>query len=177
MQRHALTHDQLSVAGTSLWLNQWLLLTSGTMERFNCMTVAWGSIGGMWGKPFVQVVVRPTRYTYEFMEQYASFSVCAFPTEYKKDLSILGSKSGRDGDKLAETALTPEAASRVEAPTYKEAELSIECRKLYWQDFDPTHFLDPALEKNYLNKDYHRAYFGEIVALNGSNAYTDALVK
>ena len=35
---------------------------------------------------------------------------------------------------------------------------------MYWQDMNPANFLNPAIEKNYPLKDYHRIYFGEILA-------------
>lgn len=130
------------------------------------MTVAWGSLGAMWNKPFVQVVVRPVRYTYEFMERYDTFTLCAFPEAYRKALSLLGSKSGRDSDKIAESGLTPIPSTKVTAPGFAEADLIVECRKIYWDDFDPAHFLLPEIAQNYPQKDYHRVYFGEIVAIH-----------
>lgn len=60
--------------------------------------------------------------------------------------------------------MTLVASARIAAPGFAEAELVLECRKIYWDDLNPTHFLDPAIEKNYPAQDYHRAYFGEIVA-------------
>ncbi len=165
--------SNLLVRAHHLWAEQWMLLTAGdfTQDRFNCMTVAWGSLGTMWGKPFVQAVVRPSRYTREFMEGYDTFTVCAFPGEQHKALQLLGSRSGRDGNKIAEAGLTPTAATVVGAPGYVEAELVIECRKIYWQDMDPSGFLDPEIGKNYPQKDYHRIYFGEIVAVSGSDRF------
>ncbi len=157
----------------AIWEHGWFLLTSGDFSagKYNTMTVSWGSFGCMWGKPFAQVVVRPHRYTFEFIEAYPTFTLCAFPRAHRKALNLLGAKSGREGDKIAESGLTPVAASLVPAPAFAEAELVIECRKLYWQDFDPTHFLDPELIKNYPRQDYHRTYYGEIVALRGVAAY------
>ena len=50
------------------------------------------------------------------------------------------------------------------APYFQEAELVLVCRKLYYQDIDPTHFLDQGIDgKWYPQKDYHRMYIGEIV--------------
>ena len=151
----------------NLWEKRWLLLTSGDFKsgNFNTMTVAWGSIGQMWNKPFVQAVVRPTRYTFEFMEKYDTFTLCAFPDEYKPALNLLGSKSGRDGDKIAETNLNVMQSSVVAAPSFKEADLIIECKKIYWDDFKPENFLVPEIDNNYKLKDYHRVYFGEILAI------------
>ena len=161
--------DQFIVNNVDLWDNQWLLLTAGDFEQksFNAMTVGWGSLGVMWKKPFAQVVVRPTRYTYEFMERFDSFTLCAFPEKYRRALNLLGTKSGRDGDKIAESGLHTVAATKVAAPAYEEAELIIECRKIYWDDFKPEHFLDYTIENNYPLKDYHRVYFGEILLVMG----------
>ncbi len=157
----------------ALWEKSWLLLTSGDFSagKYNCMTVSWGSLGQMWGRPFAMVVVRPQRYTRQFIEQYPTFTLCAFPHSYRPALNLLGTLSGRDGDKLAQAGLTPVASSAVAAPGYAQAELVIECRKIYWQDYDPAHFLDPEIDRNYPAKDYHRMYFGEILAVRGTPGY------
>lgn len=149
------------------WDKEWFLLTCGDYDKqdFNSMTVAWGSLGIMWSKPFAQVVVRPTRYTYEFMNKYDTFTLCAFDREYRKALQLLGSTSGRDGDKIAASGLTPMPSHDVASPGFQEARLLLECRKIYWQDFDHTQFLDPSIEQKYSNNDYHRVYFGEIVGI------------
>lgn len=155
---------ELSTTVVNLWMNQWLVLTAGTMDDCNMMTVAWGSIGCMWSKPFAQVVLRPQRHTRKYMEKSDSFTLCAFPEKYRKDLQILGSVSGRDGAKLSKTGLTLKASQKVAAPSYNEACLILECRKMYYQDMDPRGFVDKAIQENYAAKDYHRIYFGEILA-------------
>ena len=173
MQRNPIAFNNLHVRAHQLWSEQWMVLTSGSFvdDRFNAMAVGWGSFGTMWSKPFAQVVVRPTRYTLEFMEQYDTFTLCAFPEAHRKAVQLLGTKSGRDGDKITESGLTPVAATKVAAPCFAEAELVIECRKIYWQDMDSANFLDPAISKNYPRKDYHRIYFGEIVAISGIDSF------
>ena len=167
---------QFAAREYALWAEQWMLLTSGDFERgeFNTMTVAWGSIGAMWNKPFVQVVVRPTRYTYQFMEKFQSFSLCVFPEKYHDALTILGTRSGRDGDKISDAGLTPAACSQIAAPCFAEAELVFECNKIYWDDLRPDHFLQPEIDDNYPERDYHRIYFGEIVLLRGAEIYSSA---
>lgn len=148
-----------------IWASRWLLLTAGNSKDYNSMTVAWGSIGNMWNLPFAQVVVRPTRHTFGFMEKYSTFTLCTFPEKYRDALLLLGKKSGRDGDKISESGLTPVPSGDVEAPAFQEADQVLECRKMYWQDMNPRHFLDPSIEDQYPEKDYHRVYFGRIVAL------------
>lgn len=164
----------LTVQPHQLILRQTLLLTAGDFKSgdYNCMTIGWGSIGTMWNRPFMLVAVRPTRYTYHFMEKYPDFTVTAFPKEFAKDLSYLGGHSGRDGDKLARTHLTAIASQKVASPTFAQAELSLECKKIYFHDFIPDNFLDPTIQKHYPLHDYHRVYYGEIVAALGAPAYT-----
>jgi len=176
MTREPIPFDELLVKSHYLWSEQSLLLTSGDFAEglalaFNTMTVGWGSLGTMWGRPFAQVVVRPIRYTYQFMERYDTFTLCAFPEDCCDALQLLGTKSGRDGDKIAEAGLTPIASTQIAAPGFAEAELIIECRKIYWDDLDPARFLDPRIERHYPQKTYHRIYFGQIVAIWGERSY------
>ena len=167
---------KFSIRALDLWGTNWLLLTCGdfSKEKYNSMTVAWGGFGIMWSIPIAMVVVRPTRYTFGFINEFPTFSLCAFPEEYRKALNLLGTKSGRDGDKIGESGLTPIASGKIEAPTYKEANLSIECRKLYYQDFIPEQFLDKRIEERYPLKDYHRMVYGEIVAIRGDTSQFSA---
>jgi len=173
MNRTPIPFDSLRLNSLHIWDKQWFLLTCGDFDSgdFNTMTVAWGSLGTMWHKPFAQVVVRPVRHTFTFLERYPTFTLSAFAQEHKKALGILGTKSGRDGDKIAATGLPPQASKLVASPCFAEAELVLECRKIYWDDLEPTGFLDPSVEKEYPEKDYHRIYFGEILAVEGDSRY------
>lgn len=156
-----------------LWHNQWMLVTSGDFKNsdFNTMTVAWGSFGVMWNKPFVQIVVRPQRYTYKFTEKYNSFTLTAFPEQYKGALKLLGKKSGRDGNKIAEAGLTPVQSEIVTSPGFEEAELIIECKQIYKDKFLPENFLLSEIDKNYPQKDYHIIYYGEIVNIKATKKF------
>ncbi|MBI9019411.1 MAG: flavin reductase [Phycisphaerae bacterium] len=158
--------DKLNLNIIDLWKKRWLLLTAGTIDDCNMMTVAWGSIGYMWNKPFAQVVVRPQRHTYQYMEQANTFTLCAFPDQYRKDLQTLGTISGRDGDKLTHTSLTLTQSTKVAAPSYNQANLILQCNKIYHQDMTPECFIDRTIDKNYKSNDYHRIYFGHIIAIS-----------
>ena len=161
----------LALPAVNIWFKRWFVLTAGTMEKFNSMTVAWGSIGGIWEMPFVQVVVRPTRHTFGFMNDADTFTLCSFPAKFRKDLALLGSRSGRDGDKIALTRLTVMKSKAVAAPCFREADLVMECRKIYWQDLDDRNFLSAKIAANYPQLDFHRIYFGEILRLRGSGEF------
>jgi flavin reductase (DIM6/NTAB) family NADH-FMN oxidoreductase RutF len=141
-------------------LDDWMLLSAGdfVQESWNAMTVAWGFIGAMWRRPVAITPVRSTRFTKGFMERYDTWTLTAFPEAFREDLQLLGTRSGRDGDKVAESALTPTAATQIAAPTYTQAILSIECRTIYWNDISPEQMRD--------ENDYHRMYYGEILAVN-----------
>ena len=173
MIRKPIPLERFLVKPYHLWAKHWMVLTAGDFAsgQFNSMAVGWGSFGAMWDRPFAQIVVRPVRYTYEFTERHDTFTLCAFPEEYRKAVALLGSKSGRDGDKISEAGLAPIASTQVAAPGFAEAELIIECRKIYIDDFDPTQFLDPQIEGFYPEKDYHRVYFGQILAVMAAASY------
>jgi flavin reductase (DIM6/NTAB) family NADH-FMN oxidoreductase RutF len=173
MDRINIKPTDLNMNPHNMWLKQWFLLTAGDFQKddYNTMTVAWGSIGTMWNKPFVQVVVRPTRFTFKFMEKYNSFTLCAFAPKYKSTLNFLGTKSGRDEDKIRESGLTPIKSQKINAPSFAEAELIIECEKMYWDDLNPEQFLCSEIDNNYPLHDYHRIYFGEILHIAGTDKY------
>jgi len=140
----------------------WMLITAGSMDSFNSMTASWGGFGVLWNRDVATVYVRPSRYTYEFIEREKYFTLSFFDKRYRQALDICGSKSGRDSDKVKEAGLSPmKTASGLLA--FSEAQTVIECSKLYYQDMDPSHFLEGFIAKNYDGRDYHRMYIGEIM--------------
>jgi flavin reductase (DIM6/NTAB) family NADH-FMN oxidoreductase RutF len=142
--------------------NEWALLSSGDEKHFNAMTISWGSLGFIWQRPVVTVLVRPPRYTHKFMDEFERFSVSFYDRKYRKALNILGSKSGRDIDKTALSGLTPAFVDGV--PTFKEAYLTVIARKIYRGQLESAGFLVPAVdEESYPKKDYHTVYFAELV--------------
>ena len=173
MSLNEILYESLNYSTFSMWKGQGVLLTCGDFEagHYNTMTIGWGSLGVIWSIPFALVAVRPARYTYQFMEKYESFTISAFPKSYGDALLLLGTKSGRDGDKIAESGLTPVASKSVTAPGFAEAELIVECKKNYWMDVDPDHFLDQSIQETYPCKDYHRIYVGLVTGIFGTESY------
>lgn len=165
--------EKLILRPSHIWSDSWFLLSSGNFQtkEFNSMTVAWGSLGYLWQMPFVQVFVRPSRFTFQYIDKFETFTLCAFPEQYKKALNYLGSKSGRDGDKISQSGLTPVPSTRVEAPAFAEAELIIECRKMFWQDLDLNRFPDTCISRHYSQGDVHRMFYGEIITVSGLDAF------
>ena len=150
----------------TLYDKKWGLLCAGTMAEHNAMTISWGQLGSLWGNPgkakkIATVFVKPVRYTYKFMEKSGIFTICWFPGEFRKDLGILGSKSGRDGDKLALTGLSPKAVAG--GVGYEQASLTLVCRKIYSDKLDRDRIPADAVQGFYLDEEPHHLYIGEIV--------------
>lgn len=141
--------------------NRWMLITAGTPESFNTMTASWGGLGVLWERDVCFAFVRPTRHTYGFMERGSHFSLSFFPESAREALRICGTRSGRDCDKVALAGLTPRLTEGG-VVAFAEADLILECRKIYAQDLDPRCEIESEIEKFYPEKDYHRMYVGEI---------------
>lgn len=152
---------ELNCNFTKMLSEDWALLTAGTVDNFNTMTVSWGGVGELWNKDVGFVFVRPQRYTYEFVEKNEYFSLSFFGGDFKKELGICGSKSGRDIDKMEATGFTP--VDLVNAVDFEQAKITIVMKKLAYQDMKHDGFIDEAIMKNYANNDFHRIYVGEIV--------------
>ncbi len=153
----------------SYFNERWALLTAGTEDSYNTMTISWGGMGTLWSKPVVTVYVKPIRYTWQFMENNEYFTVSFYPEEYRKDLTLLGSESGRDGDKVARTRLTPVAVEH--GMTFREAEITLICRKIYAQDLDRKFMPRDVVEKIYAKEEPHRMFIGEVVkVIKGGNS-------
>lgn len=172
MERQDIPFNELVVQPFGMWDLKWALLASGdfSARNFNCMTVSWGSLGIMWNKPFAMVVVRPQRYTRQFIDANDSFTVSVLPERYHHILETLGTMSGREMDKISGSGLTPIASARVSSPSFDEAQLIFECRKMYFDDYEPKHFLADFIGELY-DGDYHRMYFGQVLAVKGVGQY------
>ena len=142
---------------------QWALVTAGNISHYNTMTISWGGLGTLWSRAVATVYVKPCRYTYQFMEANEYFTVSFFSEEYKKDLSILGTKSGRDGDKVTLTKLTPITVH--ESVGFKEAVCTLLCRKIYWNDLDLSVMPDDIKKHYYEIEAPHRMYIGEVIQI------------
>lgn len=139
----------------------WMLITAGK-DRCNTMTASWGGLGVMWNKNVAFVVVRPQRYTKEFLDAEPAFSLSFLGNEHRKALSYLGTVSGRDEDKMARSGLT--VAHEDGVPYFAEAHTALICRKLFSQPYDPAAFLDrDIVARQYPDKDFHTLYIAEIV--------------
>jgi len=156
--------EDVTLPPFTLFDRQWALLVVGR-ERPNPMTVSWGGLGTLWDRPVATVYVRPSRFTFSLLDEEPEFTLNFLPEAHRAALDVCGSASGRDTDKWAATGLGRITAERVRVPRVAEAELSLECRVLATVDLDPGRFLEPAIERMYPRKDYHRVFLGEVLAV------------
>ena len=141
--------------------NGWALVTAGTKDDFNTMTVSWGSLGTLWNKPIATVYIKPCRYTYKYLEREDYFTVSFYDEKYREDLMILGTKSKRDTDKLALTKLTPYYLET--GITFKEAKCTLVLKKIYYDDLKPDRIPKEYIERYYKEEAPHRLYIGEVI--------------
>ena len=140
-----------------------ILLVAG--DPPNPMTIGWGTIGHIWNKQIMTVLVRPVRYTFSLMESVKDFSVCVLPDQYRKELNICGTKSGRDIDKISVCNFKVEKCSKAVSFFIAESTIHFECRIVHKHLLDPA-TLDPKIIKRYYPlKDFHMVYYGEILGI------------
>lgn len=140
---------------------EWMLIAAEINGASNAMTASWGGFGVMWGKPVIFVVIRPQRYTKEFVDVSEKFSLTFFDEDYRKILNYFGTVSGRDEDKISKSGLTLLQAGQT--PYFKEANTVIFCKNLFRQELKEKNFLDKNLVNLWYSKgDFHTLYIAEI---------------
>lgn len=160
-QLRAVNLNELVLDPARLYRDAWGLLTAGTRDDFNSMTISWGGFGHLWQKPITQVFVRDSRYTFEFMDKSPYFTVCFFEKKMLPRLSRLGSESGRDIDKMHDSGFTPVFMQHGIA--YEEAVLCLVCRKLYAHNFSEENFYDKDVFNDlYGEGGFHREFIAEV---------------
>lgn len=151
----------------SMFNDRWALLTAGSPEKYNAMTIGWGTMGTIWGPPkkgkqIITVFVRENRKTNELLLNDDHFTVCFFPEENRKDLGKMGSISGNDDpDKLRKTDLTVKPLGA--AVGFEQAALTFVCKKIYSHKFDIEDVPEDIAGTMYANGNpIHYLYIGEI---------------
>lgn len=139
----------------------WMLITAKNPDgKVNTMTASWGMMGEIWGKEAVTVYIRQSRYTKEFVDSQEYFTLSLFDG-YKKELGVLGSKSGRDGDKISEVGFTIEEVDN--QPTFSQCKAVLVCKKMYQDDIAIKDMKEDIVKAMYQDGDQHTMYIAEIV--------------
>ncbi len=149
-------------------LSTGVFLTTFHKGVLNTMTIGWGGVTVVWGRPIFMVLVRDSRATYELLEGSMEFTI-SIPIINKmtKELSFCGTKSLREFNKFKELGLTPLKGRKIDTPVIKEAGLHYECKVLYKQKLNQVDVNRIVKDKYYnpqsTNHAIHTVYFGEIV--------------
>ncbi|WP_312644663.1 flavin reductase family protein [Hydrogenoanaerobacterium sp.] len=135
------------------------LVSCGTLEHPNVLTVAWTGI--VCTKPTMTYVsIRPSRYSYKLIRESGEFVINLTTKELVRACDYCGVRSGANEDKLAACKLTAEPASKVSAPLIAQSPLSLECRV-----------------KDVLPLGSHDMFLAEVVAVNVDEQYVDKAGK
>lgn len=156
-------------------LKKGIFITTKANGRVNCMVVSWGSFGIEWGKNIFTIYVRDNRFTKVLLDENEEFTVNIPIGNYDKELfNICGKKSGYALDKIKEAGLTLVEAEKIAVPGIKEFPLTLECKVVYKQKQEKDKILkeysdkfypkDEENSENLEDKNYHTAYYGEIVS-------------
>lgn len=142
---------------------QWMLVSAGTKEKYNTMTASWGGVGIIWNKPVATSYIRHSRYTIEFIDKSEYFTLSFLKDGNRQVLNLVGSKSGREIDKMNLEGLTPTFIE--DQVTFEEAEIVLICKKKSKSEILKTDIVDEnILNKEYSDNDFHSMYIGEIVS-------------
>ena len=141
------------------------LLTVKDGDKLNTMTIGWGSVGIIWGKPMFTVLVRHSRYTHRLIENTDQFTVSVpLNGQLKEEIDYCGTKSGRDVNKFEELGLELVEGEELETPFIKNLDIHYECKIVYKQDMNPDLLFDEDIRNKYYPQgDYHTVYYGKII--------------
>lgn len=152
-----------------------LLLVSSGKDGPNVMTIGWGSMGSIWGRPMFLVMVRPSRFTHGCLERNGDFTVNVPPASLSEVVAYCGMVSGRDRDKFKEKHLTPVRSKRVRSPIIRECVVHYECQTVHKNMVVPDALTGEIRSASYPAGDFHDIYFGEILAVYAESNARDLL--
>ena len=141
--------------GTFIYPIPAVMVTSGTMEKSNIMTVAWTGILNT-NPAIVYISVRPERYSYNLIKESGEFIINLTTEELAFATDWCGVRSGRDYDKFKEMHLTKEKAKHVKCPAIKESPVSIECKVKEVKEFGS-----------------HHTFIAEVLSIDADDKYID----
>jgi flavin reductase (DIM6/NTAB) family NADH-FMN oxidoreductase RutF len=145
-----------------------LLVSTDAAGKPNTMTIGWGTIGIIWGKPIFIVLVRPSRYTHGLMEQTEDFTVNVPSADLADVVAFCGSASGRDHDKFSEKGLVAVPGKKVKSPIIEQCVIHYECKVVHKNDVLKDKLAGDIISSAYPRGDFHTIYYGEILSVYAS---------
>lgn len=104
-----------------------VLVTCGTIEKANALTIAWtGIINTI--PPMTYISVRPERHSYPIIKETGEFVINLTTSAMARETDFCGVRSGRDMNKIEKCKLTLTEGKTVSAPVIEQSPLSLECK-------------------------------------------------
>ncbi len=151
----------------NLYHKEWALITAGTPEKCNSMTISWGGTGTYMSLPITNIYIRQERYTKKFFDEQKLYTVCWFPESMKKELGYMGNHSGKDEDKYAKTGLKPIEIDGTMA--IEQATRIMICKKIFDGPIEPKNIIPCENKEKYFDKnnpqDFHTMYMGQVLKI------------
>ena len=141
--------------GTFVYPIPAVLVTSGTMENANIMTVAWTGILNT-NPAMVYISVRPERYSYNLIKETKEFVINLTNEKLVYATDWCGVRSGAKYDKFKEMHLTKEKTKHLNCPSIKESPVSIECKVIDIKEYGS-----------------HHTFVAEVVSIDADEKYID----
>ena len=141
--------------GTFVYPIPAVLVTSGTMENANIMTVAWTGILNT-NPAIVYISVRPERYSYNLIKETKEFVINLTNEKLVYATDWCGVRSGAKYDKFKEMNLTKEKTKHLNCPSIKESPVSIECKVIDIKEYGS-----------------HHTFVAEVVSIDADEKYID----
>lgn len=142
-------------AGTFEYPLPAVMVSCGTMEKSNIITVAWTGILNT-NPAMVYISVRPTRYSYNLIKKSKEFVINLTNRQLAYATDWCGVRSGEKYDKFKEMKLHKEKANFVSAPLIKESPVSIECKV-----------------KDIIKLGSHDMFVAEVLSIDADEKYID----
>ena len=142
-------------SGTFIYPIPAVMITSGTMEKANIMTVAWTGILNT-NPAIVYISVRPERYSYNLIKESGEFVINLTTEELAFATDWCGVRSGKDYDKFKEMKLTKEKAKHVKCPIIRESPVAVECRVIDIKEYGS-----------------HHTFVAEVLSIDADDKYID----
>lgn len=162
------THERMAGEGI-------LLASLDSNGKLNPMTIGWGVFGWIWGQPIFTVLVRPSRYTFGCIEATRDFTVNVQPADRDDIANLCGTVSGRDRNKLDDLDLTPLPSGKIKSPGIVQCPIVFECKVVHANDVVPGSLSQDIQNEFYPEGDFHRLYFGRILAVSVERTLMESL--
>lgn len=102
------------------------LVSCGTLENPNVLTIAWTGIINT-KPPMTYISVRPSRYSYNIIKESGEFTINLTTSAMCKTADFCGVRTGSKVNKFEKCGITAVSAVKINAPIIEECPVSIEC--------------------------------------------------